>query len=91
MKPANCNVHPRVLFSRYHISDVSTVMKGISESGLADHFWIENPGKDQNGVVQPNSITIYTDLIRPDAEECAQAYKRFQLTHRIGLNISIKA
>lgn len=83
--------YPRTLFARYHVADVTTVMKGIEESGLSEHFWIENPGKDHQGVVQPNSITIYTDLVSPHARECIAAYNRTTLNHRLGLTVSVKA
>jgi hypothetical protein len=77
-------------FARYHISDIASVRAGLVESGLADHFWIENPGKDEHGRVQENSFTLYTDLIRPDSAELLKQYESIARGVRPGLIINLK-
>lgn len=83
--------YPLTFFARYHSSDYRTVINAILKERMGEHFFVESPGKREDGTVVENSFTLYTDLIRPDAAECAKQYKNLALRTELGLIISVKA
>ena len=83
--------YPLTIFARYHNSDYRAVMDAILKEGMGEHFFIECPGKREDGTIAEGSFTIYTDLIRPDASGCAKQYENLTLRTELGLIISVKA
>jgi hypothetical protein len=90
MKDDLSNTKLYVFFARYHISDLRAVMEGIKASGMSDRFFIENPGKREDGTVAENSFTIYTDLVPANADERVKRYVNYELREKLGLLITIK-
>lgn len=88
--PITTQQNPQTFFARYHISDLRAVLDSIRNAGLSEHFFIENPGKREDGTVAENTFAIYTDLVRPNATELIKKYQNFGLRRQLGLIISIK-